>query len=449
LREQPTQLMRISGAVIGNALEWYNFTVFAFMTPIISKVFFPVDPSRPATQINALLATTAVFGVGFFMRPVGGVLLGMFGDKYGRRAGMVLGMTLMALATVIVTFAPTYRDIGIIAPLFILVSRLLEGFSVGGEFGTSTAYLIEMAPPGKSGLYGSWQMTGQVASLVVGAGFGVFLTQCFTQAELAAGLWRIPFGFGLIIIPGVWYIRRYLQEPQAFLTMKQGRSTTPAPSLGKDLAGHTRHLLVSIGMIAASAVSFYAVYSYTVTYAKEVLHLPVKEAFLAELAATLLMVLVIPLGGMLCDRFSRLRKQMLVGFLGVYFILMYPAYGWLVANPSTTRLVIVQLAISAVSGLFLGVYCTTMSELFPVRIRSTSLSIANNVAVLVFGGFAQFILTWIFKLTRSPIAPVYYVMTGIALGLAGALFMPRRHGEADIPRTAQSDLSPTASITAR
>jgi MHS family proline/betaine transporter-like MFS transporter len=427
---QPSTTMRVAGAVVGNAFEWYDFAIYAYMTPIISSVFFPVDPADPATQINAVLATTAVFGVGFLMRPVGGVVLGVIGDKYGRRTGMVLGMVLMALAMLIMTFAPTYGEVGIVAPAIIVVSRLLQGFSLGGQFGTSTAFLIEMAPRGKSGIYGSWQMTGQVASLAVGTAFGVVLTQLYTPAELAAGLWRIPFAFGLVILPAAWYIRRYLEESQVFVTMQKERATTPGESIGMGLVGHTRQLLVSIGMIAASAVSFYAIYGYTVTYAKTVLHLQVKGAFLAELVAACLMLVVIPLGGMLCDRFSQARKQMLVGFLGLYFILMYPAYAWLVADPSTTKLVIVQLAISVVSGLFLGVYCTTMSELFPARIRSTGLSIANNVAVLIFGGFAQFFLTWIFKLTGSPIAPVYYVMFGIAMGLLGAVFMPARTSDA-------------------
>jgi len=418
--------MRVAGAVVGNAFEWYDFTIYAYMTPIISSLFFPVDPNDPATQINAVLGTTAVFGVGFFMRPVGGVVLGVIGDKYGRRTGMVSGMALMALATLIMTFTPTYREIGVVAPVILVISRLLQGFSLGGQFGTSTAFLIEMAPPGKSGIYGSWQMTGQIASLVVGTAFGVVLTQLYTPAELAAGLWRIPFGFGLVIVPVTWYIRRYLEESQVFVTMQKERATTPGESIGKGLIGHSRHLLASIGMIAASAVSFYAIYGYTVTYAKEVLHLPVKDAFLAELVAASLMLVVVPVGGVLCDRFRYARKQMLVGFLGVYFILMYPAYAWLVADPTTAKLVIVQLAISTISGLFLGVYCTTMSELFPARIRSTGLSIANNVAVLIFGGFAQFFLTWIFKITGSPIAPVYYVMFGIAMGLMGALFMPVR-----------------------
>ena len=216
-----------------------------------------------------------------------------------------------------------------------------------------------------------------------------------------------------------------------FVALQQERARTPGQGIGEGLVGHTWHLLVSIGMIAASAVSFYAVYGYTVTYAKAVLHLPVGSAFVAELAAACLMLVVIPIGGMLCDRFAPARKQMLVGFLAIYFLLMYPAYAWLAAAPTIPKLVIVQLAISVVSGLFLGVYCTTMSELFPPRIRSTSLSIANNVSVLIFGGFAQFFLTWIYKLTGSQIAPVYYVMFGIALGLVGALFMPERANAAE------------------
>ena len=419
----PSAMMRVAAAVGGNAFEWYDFSIYAYMTPIISSVFFPVDPANPATQINAVLATTAVFGVGFFMRPVGGVVLGVIGDKYGRRTGMVLGMTLMALATLIMTFAPSYQQAGLFAPAIIVLSRLLQGFSLGGQFGTSTAFLIEMAPPRKSGIYGSWQMTGQVASLVIGTAFGVVLTQVYTQAELAAGLWRIPFAFGLAIVPVTWYIRRYLEETQAFVAMKKA---PPSESIGRGLIGHTRHLLVSIGMIAASAVSFYAIYGYTVTYAKTVLHLPVNGAFLAELVAACLMLVVIPAGGMLCDRFAGARKQMLVGFLAIYFVLMYPAYAWLAADPTIAKLVIVELAISVISGLFLGVYCTTMSELFPARIRSTGLSVANNVSVLIFGGFAQFFLTWIFKATGSPIAPVYYVMFGIALGLIGAVFMPAK-----------------------
>jgi MFS family permease len=435
MKRTPSHFLKVVGAVIGNALEWYDFTVYAFMTPIISRLFFPMDPSNPNAHLNALLATTAVFGAGFIMRPVGGVVLGLIGDKYGRRKAMLLGMTIMAAATVIMTFAPTYRQIGVIAPLFILISRLMEGFSVGGEFGTSTAYLIELAPRGRSGIYGSWQLTGQIAALAVGAGFGVWLTQCFTQAQMESGIWRIPFGFGLIIIPGAWFIRRYLQESEAFINMKQEQKLNPGKSMGKDLVGHTRHLLVSIGMITASAVSFYGIFTYTVTYAKVVLRLSMADGFLAQLVGCAITVALIPVGGLLCDRFSAHRKGMLVAFLGIYFLMMYPLYAWQMVNPSLTKLILVQTAICPVAALFLGVYTTTMCELFPARLRATGLSVANNIAVLVFGGFAQFFLTWIFKLTGSSLAPVYYVMGGLALGFIGALLMPERQDDAPVGST--------------
>ncbi len=151
----------IVAAVLANAMEWFDFTIFAAMTPIISKLYFPVMHGAAGADLNVILLTTALFGAGFFMRPVGGVLLGLYGDTYGRKAAMTLGMGIMALAAAIMTFAPTYATAGLAAPLLMLVARLLQGFSIGGEFGTSTAFL-ELAPPDRSGFYGSWQMSGQL-----------------------------------------------------------------------------------------------------------------------------------------------------------------------------------------------------------------------------------------------------------------------------------------------
>jgi MFS family permease len=406
--------------VIGNAFEWYDFAIYAYMTPIIDSVFFPVNPHDPSTQINALLATTAVFGVGFLTRPIGGVVLGIVGDKYGRATGMVAGMTLMAVAIAMMVFAPSYGTAGLLAPAIVVSARLLQGFSLGGQFGTSTSYLIEMAPEGKSGLYGSWQMFGQLSSFALGTAMGAGLTHFFTSAQIQDGLWRIPFAFGLVIIPVAWYIRRYVDEPESFKRVKE--------SLGSDarisLKGHGRQLASSIGLVATSAVSFYAIYGYTVTYAKTALHLAESGAFAVEFISAAFMLLVIPFAGTLCDRFRRARKHWLVGLLSVYLAVMYPAYSWLTAAPTLSKLLAVQLVVSLVSGLFLGIFCTTMSEQFPAEIRSTSLSVANNISVMIFGGFAQFFLTWIYKATQSQIAPVYYVMGGIAAGLIGALLLP-------------------------
>jgi len=188
---QTTNRTAIVAAIAGNAMEWYDFTVFALMTPVIKNLFFPVDPKVPSSEINALLLTTALFGTGFFMRPVGGIVLGYFGDIRGRKAAMTLGMALMALSVALLALTPTYATAGIAAPLLVLLARLLQGFSVGGEFGTSTAYLIEAAPPGRTGYYGSWQIAGQLMANVLGAVLGAGLTLAFTQEQLNAGAWRI------------------------------------------------------------------------------------------------------------------------------------------------------------------------------------------------------------------------------------------------------------------
>ena len=421
-------IWRIVSAVVGNAFEWYDFALYAYMTPIIDSVFFPVDRHDPATQINALLATTAVFGVGFLTRPIGGVVLGVVGDKYGRTTGMVVGMALMALAMTMMVFAPSYATAGLFAPAIVVCARLLQGFSLGGQFGTSTAYLIEAAPDGKRGLYGSWQMFGQVSSFMAGSAMGAGLTYFFTESQIQDGLWRIPFAFGLVIVPVAWYIRRYVDEPESFTRAKArlGAETRI------NLTGHGRQLISSVGLVATSAVSFYAIYGYTVTYAKTALHLAINGAFVVELIAAALMLVIIPIGGILCDRYEGNRKHWLIGLLSVYLIIMYPAYSWLTDGPTLAKLLSVQLTLSIVSGLFLGIFCTTMSEQFPAEIRSTSLSIANNISVMIFGGFAQFFLTWIYELTHSQIAPVYYVMVGIAAGLMGAVLLPSRRTDRNL-----------------
>ena len=264
------------------------------------------------------------------------------------------------------------------------------------------------------------------ADLAVGTAFGVLLTQLYTPEQLAAGLSRIPFAFGVIILPVTWYIRRYLQaESHVFVALQQERARTPGQGIGEGLrrrhvasSGQHRHDRRQRGVVLRGLRLYRDLRQGRAASSG-------RQRFCRRTGGRL------PDAGgdpdrrhAVCDRFAPARKQMLVGFLAIYFLLMYPAYAWLAAAPTIPKLVIVQLAISVVSGLFLGVYCTTMSELFPPRIRSTSLSIANNVSVLIFG-LAQFFLTWTCKLTGSQIAPVYYVMFGIALGLVGALFMPR------------------------
>jgi MFS family permease len=408
----------IVAAIAGNAMEWYDFTIFALMTPVIKNLFFPVNPNLPGSEINALLLTTALFGSGFFMRPVGGLVLGYIGDRKGRKTAMTLGMALMALSVAMLALTPTYATAGIAAPLIVLVARLLQGFSVGGEFGTSTAYLIEAAPPRRTGFYGSWQIGGQLMANVLGAVLGAGLTVLFTPEQLAAGAWRIPFLVGLTIIPVLFYMRAKIMEPEAF---RRDKETARNEGFTAALKLPGRNYLIGMGMVVASAVSFYVTFGYTVTYAKEVLKLPLMQSFLVQMIAAIVMVIVVPIAGALSDRYP--RKPLLLASLIGYFVLLYPLYSWVIAEPSIGKLLVCQVVIGFFGAFFLGVYCTTLVELFPVRIRSTALAIVNNVAVLIFGGFAQFFVTWLIAVTGSPLAPIFYVMIGVGLGLISVIAM--------------------------
>lgn len=421
----------IVAAVLGNAMEWYDFTVFAIMTPIIGKLFFPVDAATPGGELNAILLTTALFGAGFFMRPVGGVLLGLYGDRRGRKAAMTLGMALMALSILLMTFAPTYQHAGVVAPLVVLVARLLQGFSVGGEFGTSTAFLIELAPRERTGFFGSWQISGQLMANVLGAAMGMLVTQCFTPAQQAAGAWRIPFAAGLVIVPIALYLRRSVLESEAFVQATR-QAAVRAQGFAVELKQPGRKYLVGMGMVVASAVSFYVTFGYTVTYAKQVLKLPLTQSFMVQMLAAIVMLIVVPIAGAAADRHD--RKTLLLWSLGAYLLTLYPLYSWVTSEPSIARLLVTQVIAGVFSAFFLGVYCTTLAEMFPVRVRSTSLSIVNNVAVLIFGGFAQFFVTWLLKLTGSPLAPVFYVMIGLSIGFVAVVFMQRA------PRAASADV---------
>lgn len=422
----------ILAAVIGNALEWYDFLAFAFMTPIVAKLFFPSNPADPDNNINQILLTTAVFGVGFFMRPVGGIVLGLYGDRKGRKAAMVMVTGLMAVAIALITFAPTYAVVGIAAPLFIVLARLLQGFAAGGEFGTSTALLIEMAPPGKRGFYGSWQMTGQMMALLLGAAAGTLITEIFTQEQIMAWAWRLPFAFGLLIVPVAIYIRRNVEEPEAFVKMKaaQAAGTVRQATLGEMLKNHMRETLVGMGLVVTLTVSIYITFTYLTTFSTVTLKLPLRDTFLVQMASAAFMIVLMPLWGAWSDRVG--RRPLMIGSLIGYLLVLYPAYSWLTSEPSIARLLIAQLSICVFVSVYFGVFSTVIAELFPANVRSLGMSLAYNIAVMIFGGFAQFIVTWLIRATGSPMAPAYYVMFGVAVGLVAAFFIRDRTHEASI-----------------
>jgi len=413
--------LQVAAAVIGNALEWYDFIVFGFLTVIISRLFFPAE-----SQYASLLLTTATFGVGFFMRPVGGILVGIYADRRGRKAAMLLIIALMTAAIAMIGLAPTYAAVGVAAPLLIVLARLLQGFATGGEFAAATSFLIESAPAHRRGFYGSWQMVGQGLAVLIGALLGAVVTRSLAPAAIDLWGWRVPFLVGLIIGPVGLFIRRHLKETEEFLAAREAAAA--GAGLGKTLASHLREALASVGVITSGTISFYVILLYMPTFARTQLHLPLDQAFIAQSISIVCMIVLIPLFGALSDRIG--RKPIMIGALALYLVLVYPLFKWLHGNPSFTDLVIVQIVLCCLLGAYFGPISTSVAEQFAAHGRSTGLGIAYNVAVMIFGGFAQFLVTWLIHVTGSPIAPSFYVMFGAVVGLAAAFFLVEPAAEA-------------------
>lgn len=408
---------QIIAAVIGNAFEWYDFIVFGSLSVVISGLFFPAS-----SEYTALLLTLATFGVGYIMRPVGALVLGVYADRAGRKACLQLVISLMTVAVALIAFAPTYASIGIGAPVLIVLGRLLQGFATGGEFSSATCFLVESAPAHRAGFVGSLQMVGQASGVLLGAVMGMIVTHVLAPEQVAEWGWRIPFLVGLLIGPVGLYMRRHLEETDEFRALRGSRGAFVAMrTLDRE---HRRAVSASFLAAACGTTAAYVVLFYMPIYARTQLAIPLVDGFAAQVIALAWTILLIPVFGALSDRIG--RRQVLIWATLGYFLLAYPLFAWVRAEPSFARLLGLQLAMcTAVAGLF-GPGSTVIAEQFPAALRSTGTAIAYNFAVMLFGGFAPLIVTWLIRETGSPIAPAFYTMFGACVGIVGALMLRER-----------------------
>jgi MHS family proline/betaine transporter-like MFS transporter len=427
---------QIVAATIGNALEWYDFLIFGYLTAIVSKLFFPTG-----NEYCSLLAATATFGVGFFMRPVGGIAIGMYADKHGRKAALQLIIVLIMVSMAMMAFAPTYAAFGIGAPLLIVVARLLQGFATGGEFSSSTAFLVECATPNKRGLYGSWQMFGQVLAMLGGTAMGAAITTNLSPEALNAWGWRIPFFAGMLIAPVGFWIRRHLEDPEMYVRAhKRERPADAFAPLKKVFSDHLKPLAVCFGLITAGTISTYILNVYMAVFATKHLGLTLSQTFAAQFAAGFLTLMLIPLSGALSDRIG--RKPVLLGSMCLYLVMLYPCFSWILANPSQNNLVLMLLALNFARAGYGGVMSSVLAEQFPTTVRSTGMAVSYNVAVMVFGGTAQVFLTWLIQTTGAPVSTAFYLMSATVVGIISACFIKEpafleelveKHAEEKIP----------------
>jgi MHS family proline/betaine transporter-like MFS transporter len=403
----------VAAASIGNALEWFDFVIYGFFAVTMAKLFFPTG-----NETVSLLLALGTFGVTFFMRPLGAVVIGNYADRHGRKAAFTLTIFLMMIGTAIIAVAPTYAAVGLFAPLLIVLARMIQGFSAGGEFGSATAFLAEQNPD-KRGFFASWQFASQGLTTILATAIGVTLTTTLTAAQIESWGWRIPFLIGLLIGPVAYYIRRHVDETMEFRSMQV--SSSP---LREALSDSKRRLLVSLGAVVLCTVAMYTVL-FMPTYATRQLGLTASGGFLGGLLTGVIQVMLIPVFGAMSDRIGRLPIAFVsaVGML----VLVYPLFSWLAAVPTLQTLLVVQGIIGVLMAGYMGPLGALMSELFPARMRTTGLSISYAFGVAIFGGFAPFINAWLIEATGSKLAPAFYLMLAGAISLT-ALFFARRLG---------------------
>lgn len=397
----------IAAASIGNALEWFDLVVYGFFAATIARLFFPNE-----NETISLLITLGTFGVSFFMRPLGAVVLGVYADRVGRRETLTLAIMLMMLGTFMIAVMPTYETIGIWAPIGIVAARMIQGFSAGGEFGSATAFLAEHSKD-RRGFFASWQVASQGITTILAAGFGTGLNAWLTTEQLESWGWRIPFFFGLIIGPVAYYIRTRIDESPEFLAAE--RTETP---LADTFTHHRTRLVLAIGSVVLGTVATYLIL-YMPTYATKQLGIPPSAAFAAILITGVVQFIFSPIVGHWSDRHG--RTGIMLTSATLFLVLMYPLFLLLKSSPTFATMLLVQFIIGVLLAGYFGALPALLTDLFPTQSRTTGMSVSYNIAVTIFGGFAPFIIAGLISITGNILAPSFYVMIAAVISLVSLL----------------------------
>jgi MFS family permease len=404
-------LKAVVAVVIGNWLEFYDFLVFTFFALMIGDAFFP-----GGSQMGRLLGALATFGVGFFTRPLGAAVIGAYADRVGRRAALTLTLVLMALGSGLIGITPTYAQIGWAAPIILVIARLIQGFSCGGEVGPATTYLLESAPREKRAAITAWQGYSQQLAVLMGSLIGVILATTLTKEQLYQWGWRLPFLLGLCVAPVGLYIRRRL--PETIQPSETNRSAGAV--LGTLMRQHSRPLMLGVLIISGGTISTY-VFSYMTTFAVTTLHL--SEAIGTTLTMTGGLASIVGMAvGAWADRFG--RKFMLVLTRMIFVLVVYPAYLILTSPQSTSAVVIaMNMLLNFIFSLGIGALYAFLPEAFPKSVRSSGLAILYALSVTIFGGTTQFVVAWLIDVFKDPLVPAWYQIIANVGSIVGVMLM--------------------------
>jgi MFS family permease len=416
----------VAAAVIGNALEFYDFVTYAFFAVQLGHTFFPAHDAYAS-----LMLSLGTFGAGFAMRPLGGVLLGRYADKVGRRPAMLLSFALMGGAILAVALIPSYASIGVAAPLLVVLARMVQGFALGGEVGSSTAYLMEAAPLYQRGFYAAWQGGSQYMASLFGGIVGVVLTQTLDPASFATYGWRIAFAIGALALPFGLYMRSKMPET---LHLSEGAPLQTGRT-AELLRGSTRPVVLGL-IILASATIFTYVTNYMTTFAETVLHMSNTVALSATLVLGLCGIFGMQFGGWLSDRVG--RWPVMVVPRAIYIVVCYPMYLWMVDTRSVVALLVGTAFLQLLGTISFAPFYAALTESLPKPIRGVVFGTIYAISIAIFGGTTQVVITWLMHITGSPLAPAVY---SLASGVIGTIAMALMAETAPIKRARGSQVA--------
>ncbi|QIS09028.1 MFS transporter [Nocardia arthritidis] len=434
---QPTGERRVVGNVlrgsIGNLVEWYDWYVYAAFSVYFAKAFFP-----KGNATAELMSTAAVFAVGFLMRPIGGWLLGRYADRFGRRSALTLSVTVMAAGSLLIAVTPGYQTIGLLAPAVLLIARLLQGLSVGGEYATSATYLSEVASTGKRGFYSSFQYVTLVAGQLVALGVQIVLQQFITDAQMTNWGWRIPFLIGAAGALIVMWLRRHMDESEQFKAEAEtvpliGNTNDVLSAIGVEAAkpkaqrgslrmllDYPKECLLVVGLTLGGTVAFYTYTTYMQKFMINTSHIPKGTAAWINFVALLVFVVLQPLAGALSDRIGRRKLLIFFGVGGT--LLTVPIMSVLAHTRNTVAAwALMMLALIIISG-YTSINAIVKAELFPTKIRALGVGLPYALTVAIFGGTAEYIALWL-KDHKHESVYFWYVAACILVSLVTYLFM--------------------------
>ncbi|EOO42065.1 MFS transporter, metabolite:H+ symporter (MHS) family protein [Bacillus cereus VD133] len=381
---------RVAGNIfkgsVGNLIEWYDWYVYSAFAVYFSAEFFP--KGDPTSQ---LLNTAAIFAVGFLMRPIGSLLMGRYADRHGRRAALTLSITVMAGGSLIIACTPSYESIGIMAPIILVLARLLQGLSLGGEYGTSATYLSEMASSGRRGFYSSFQYVTLVAGQMVALGVQIVLQQLLSEPDMKAWGWRIPFIIGAMGAVAVLWLRRTMDESEQFSNIKSQKRESAGTV--RALMKHPKAILTVVGLTLGGTVAFYTYTTYLQKFMVNTVGLPKEVVSWINFVALLIFVVLQPIAGLLSDKIGRRPLLMAFGILGT--LLTAPIFFFMEKTTEPiVAFLLMMVGLIIVTG-YTSINAIVKAELFPTEIRALGVGLPYALTVAIFGGTAEFIALWL------------------------------------------------------